>query len=177
MAAALAAVVVFGATATLSGAVSLPDEAPGNVTQLALDDAAHVQLPAVLVIVTANVPPAAAGDCDVDDGAYVQVVGVLGESFLLHAATARLTAIKNARLSFIEGGTCQTNARLLGRFSTPRVSRVHAFDLNNSYPAGARRCTMFPCWRKSIWSRRSRQSTRTGRRASAPRSAGSRSNL
>jgi hypothetical protein len=78
IAAARAAVAVLGATATLSVALSLPDEGPENVTQLAFDCAAHVQLPAVLVIATLNVPPAAAGACDVDDGVYVHVVGAVG---------------------------------------------------------------------------------------------------
>jgi hypothetical protein len=59
---------VFGATAIVRVAESVPEELPEKVTQLAFDVAAHVQLaPEVLVNVTLKLPPDAAGACDVDD--------------------------------------------------------------------------------------------------------------
>lgn len=81
--AARADVVWFGATTIVMVAVSLPDAGPEKVTQLAFDEAAHVQLPDVFVIATANVPPPAGGDCDVDASVYAQVVGCVGVVFLL----------------------------------------------------------------------------------------------
>ena len=88
--AARADVVWFGATTIVMVAVSLPDAGPEKVTQLAFDEAAHVQLPDVFVIATANVPPAAGGDCDVDASVYVHVVGCVGVvvSLLLQPETA-----------------------------------------------------------------------------------------
>jgi hypothetical protein len=57
----------FDATLMANVAVSLPDEAPENVIQLAFDVAAHVQFPEVLVIVTLDVPPDDGDDCEVDE--------------------------------------------------------------------------------------------------------------
>jgi hypothetical protein len=78
----------LGVAMIVSVAVSLADEAPENVIQSAFDEAAHVQVPDVLVIVTLNVPPADVGDNDVAETVYahdVGGVGVAGVSFLLQA--------------------------------------------------------------------------------------------
>jgi hypothetical protein len=100
-----AEVVAFEATVIVRVAVSLPDDAPEKVTQLAFDDAAQVQLPDVLVSVTLKFPPADVGDCDVDESVYEHVVGVVGavgvDSFLLQAETRRTATSIDAQQSFM----------------------------------------------------------------------------
>ena len=58
---------LFAAALIVRVAESLPDVGLEIVSQLAFDDAAHVQLPDVFVSETLNVLPAAGGACDVDD--------------------------------------------------------------------------------------------------------------
>jgi hypothetical protein len=91
------------ATTIVSVPVSLPDDGLENVIQLAFDEAAHVQLPDVLVIVTVNVPPADVGDCDVEETVYAQAVGVgvVAVSFLLHADTRIPTKRSMEQISFM----------------------------------------------------------------------------
>lgn len=100
--AARADVALFAATTIEIVPVSLPDAGPEKVTHDALDEAAHVQLPDVLVIATLNVPPAAGGDCDVDASEYPHVVGCVGVvSFLLQLATASAAASKTITCNFM----------------------------------------------------------------------------
>jgi hypothetical protein len=102
IAAARAVVVEFGATATDRVAVSLPEALLENVTQLAFDDAAHVQLPEIRVIVTLNAPPDAAGDWDVDETVYAHDgLGVVGALLLLHAAAPSAARSAHVRICFM----------------------------------------------------------------------------
>ena len=85
--------------------MSLPDDALTNVSQLAFDDAAHVQLPDVFVMVTLKLPPDEEGDCDVDDSVYEHATGVVGvvgvELSLLQAETVTAAAQSARQMSFM----------------------------------------------------------------------------
>jgi hypothetical protein len=75
-----------------------------NVTQLAFDEAAHVQLPDVFVTVTLNAPPSDVGVCAVVETVYWHVagaVGVVGDESLLHAASVAHATSMAAQHSFI----------------------------------------------------------------------------
>jgi hypothetical protein len=82
--------------------VSVPVEAPLNVSQLASDEAVHVQLPEALVTVTAKEPPPAAAACVAAERLYPHAVGVVVPPLLLLQPAAAKTATRlNTRQSFM----------------------------------------------------------------------------
>ena len=106
---------LFGAAFIVRVAESLPDVGLEIVSQLAFDDAAHVQLPDVFVSATLNVLPAAGGACDVDDTEYAHgpgVVGVVGVLLLslLHPATSTAVAANAIQKSFMRALICEFSA-------------------------------------------------------------------
>jgi len=116
---------LFAAALIVRVAESLPDVGLEIVSQLAFDDAAHVQLPDVFVSATLNVLPAAGGACDVDDTEYAHgpgVVGVVGVLLLslLHPATSTAVAANAIQKSFMRTLNCE--------FSATRKNRRHQRD-------------------------------------------------
>jgi hypothetical protein len=107
---------LFAAALIVSVVESLPDVAFVIVSQLAFDDAAHVQLPDVFVSATLNVPPAAGGACDVDDTEYAHAAGVVGVVggllSLLHPATSTAAAANEIQKSFMGTLRCEFSATL-----------------------------------------------------------------
>jgi hypothetical protein len=120
---------LFAAALIVSVVESLPDVALVIVSQLAFDDAAHVQLPDVFVSATLNVPPAAGGACDVDDTEYahgVGVVGVVGALLsLLHPATSTAAAANAIQKSFMWTLNCEFNATLNNDAISATSDRMH----------------------------------------------------